>query len=284
MRFAFAGIDFLGDVFLTLIDRGWEPVKLFTRPCDNVYDFNDVTVTRARNLRLPIQMSRIRSADLVGLKAMGCDALVVAGYPWLVQGWETHLPYAVNFHPSPLPEGRGPYPLFQAILDRWPHWGVSAHGLSPTFDTGPVLGQEQFALSNDETHDTLLAKCQMAAKRLSVAMASDLPRLWAEAEPQQGGSYWPRITEQRRTLDFTGTVEDALLTLRAFGSIEALAHLGGKRLYIRNATGWTEPHRFTPGTMVHRHRRHMIVAVRDGFIQITGWSALAPESTRELGR
>ena len=31
MRFAFAGIDFLGDVFLTLLDRGWTPVKLFTR-------------------------------------------------------------------------------------------------------------------------------------------------------------------------------------------------------------------------------------------------------------
>jgi len=74
VRFAFAGIDFLGDVFLTLVDRGWEPVKLFTRSCDNVYDFNDVTVTRARNLRLPIQMSRIRSADLAGLKAMLADS------------------------------------------------------------------------------------------------------------------------------------------------------------------------------------------------------------------
>jgi methionyl-tRNA formyltransferase len=284
VRFAFAGIDFLGDVFLTLIDRGWEPVKLFTRSCDNVYDFNDVTVARARNLRLPIQMSRIRTADLAGLKAMGCEALVVAGYPWLVKGWETYLPYAINFHPSPLPEGRGPYPLFQAILDRWPHWGVSAHGLSPTFDTGPILAQEQFALSNVETHDTLLAKCQMAAKRLSVALASDLPRLWSEAKPQQGGSYWPRVTEQRRTLDFTGTVDDVLLTVRAFGSIEALAHLGGKRIFIRNATGWAEPHRFTPGTVVHRHRRHMVVAVRDGFIQITGWSALAPENAREFGR
>jgi methionyl-tRNA formyltransferase len=81
MRFAFAGIDFLGDVFETLIAKGWEPVKLFSRPCDSVYDFNDVTVARARALRLPIQMSRILPADLAGLKAMGCEALVVAGYP-----------------------------------------------------------------------------------------------------------------------------------------------------------------------------------------------------------
>ena len=50
MRFAFAGIDFLGDVFETLIERGWQPVKLFSRPCDRIYDFNDVTMARARAL------------------------------------------------------------------------------------------------------------------------------------------------------------------------------------------------------------------------------------------
>jgi methionyl-tRNA formyltransferase len=284
MRFAFAGIDFLGDVFQTLIERGWEPVKLFTRPCDNIYDFNDVTVGRARSLRLPIQMSRIRPVDLAGLKAMECQALIVAGYPWLVKGWEEHLPYAVNFHPSPLPEGRGPYPLFQAILDRLPEWGMSVHTLAPSFDTGPVVAQDRFELATDETHDTLLAKCQMAAKRLSVTLAQHLPDLWAEAQPQAGGSYWPRVTERQRTLDFTGDVADVLRTVRAFGSIESMAQVGGKRLYVREAAGWTEAHRHPPGTLVHKHRRHLVIAVRDGFVQITGWSALAPETVRDTGR
>ena len=53
MRFAFAGIDFLGDVFHTLIESGWEPVKLFSRPCDGIYDFNEATLARARILRSP---------------------------------------------------------------------------------------------------------------------------------------------------------------------------------------------------------------------------------------
>lgn len=284
MRFAFAGIDFLGDVFETLIDKGWEPVKLFTRACDNVYDFNDVTVARARSLRLPIQMSRIRPADLAGLKAAECDALVVAGYPWLVREWEPHLPYAVNFHPSPLPEGRGPYPLFKAILDDRTDWGMSIHGLVPAFDTGPIIAQDLFPLDPLETHDTLLAKCQMASKRLAAALAADLPRLWAAARPQTGGSYWPRITEGQRTLDFTRSVADVLRQVRAFGSIETLAHVGGRRLYVWQATGWTEEHRTAPGTLVHQHRRHLVVAVQDGFVQLTGWSALAPESARETGR
>ena len=284
MRFAFAGIDFLGDVFHTLIDKGWEPVKLFTRPCDNVYDFNDVTVARARSLRIPIQMSRIRAVDLVGLKAAGCQALVVAGYPWLVKDWEPYLPYGINFHPSPLPQGRGPYPLFQAILDGVPEWGMSVHALAPSFDTGAVVAQDLFPISPDETHDTLLAKCQIASKRLSALLATDLPQLWNEARPQDGGSYWPRITEARRTLDFTQDVARVLRQVRAFGSIETLAMLGGKRHYVWQATGWEEAHRHTPGTLVHKHRRHLVVAVRDGFVLLTGWSALAPENARETGR
>jgi methionyl-tRNA formyltransferase len=281
MRFAFAGIDFLGDVFETFLARGWEPVKLFSRPCDSIYDFNDVTLARARSLRLPVQMSRIHPADLAGLKAMGCEALVVAGYPWLITGWERHIPYAINFHPSPLPMGRGPYPLFQALLDGLSEWGMTVHALEPTFDTGAIVAQKRFVLSGTESHDTLLSKCQMAAKDLAAEIASDLPRLWADAKPQGPGTYWPRVTQAQRTVSWNGTVQEVLRTIRAFGSIEAFAQVESRYVYVWEASGWEEPHRYRPGTLVHRHRKHLVVAVRDGFVQFGGWSPYAPGSARQ---
>ena len=281
MRFAFAGIDFLGDVFETFLARGWEPVKLFSRPCDSIYDFNDVTLSRARSLRLPVQMSRILPADLAGLKAMGCEALVVAGYPWLITGWERHIPFAVNFHPSPLPLGRGPYPLFQAILDGLSEWGMTVHTLEPAFDTGAIVAQKRFELSHTESHDTLLSKCQMAAKELAAEIASDLPRLWTEAKPQGPGTYWPRVTQTQRTVSWNGGVQDVLRTIRAFGSIEAFAQIDSRYVYVWEASGWEEPHRYRPGTLVHRHRKQMVVAARDGFVQISGWSPYAPGPARQ---
>ncbi|HEX2552383.1 MAG TPA: formyltransferase family protein [Microvirga sp.] len=281
MRFAFAGIDFLGDAFFTLIERGWQPVKLFSRPCDGVYDFNEATIARARSLRVPVQSTRIRPADLADLRSLDCQALVVAGYPWLVTGWEEHVPYALNFHPSPLPEGRGPYPLFQAILEGRSDWGMSVHVLAPAFDTGAVLAQDRFDLSPDETHDTLLARCQMAVKRLSARLSTELPDLWENAAPQGPGSYWPRVTERQRTLDWNGTVAEVLRTVRAFGSIETIAKVNGKRLFVWSATGWSEPHRFAPGTLAHKHRRHLVIAVRDGFVQLTGWSTGTPRAPSE---
>lgn len=284
MRFAFAGIDFLGDVFLTLLDRGWEPVKLFTRPCDGIYDFNETVVDRARRLRIPVQLSRIRPSDLAALALSGCDALVVAGYPWLIRGWEDHLPYAVNFHPSPLPVGRGPYPLFQAILDDRPMWGITAHVLAPGFDTGAIVAQDLFPMAPNETHDSLLAKCQMGAKRLAATLSSDLATRWRQASPQGEGSYWPRINQEQRTLNWSKTVADVVRTVRAFGSIEAIATVEGSRLFVHAATGWVEPHGYPPGTLVHAHRRHLVVAVQDGFVQLSAWSAVSPEGARDLER
>lgn len=284
MRFAFAGIDFLSDVFDGLVLSGWEPIKLFTRPCDRIYDYNDLVVAAARRHRIPIQLSRLTEADLADLAEHDCEVLAVAGYPWRVPAWETHLPYAFNVHPSPLPVGRGPYPLFRAIHEGFERWGVSAHRLAPEFDAGPILAQKAFAVSPLETHDSLLAKCQMAGRRLGTTLARDLPTLWRRAEPQEEGSYWRRVTDADRTLDWTGPVEAVLRTVRAFGVIETIARIGTTRMFVRAASGWTEPHRHAPGTLVHAHHRHLVVAVRDGFVQLTDWSPLSRTDAAQTGR
>ncbi|MGU3544903.1 formyltransferase family protein [Methylobacterium sp. A52T] len=287
MKFAFAGIDFLGGVFEGLLDAGWTPVKLFTRPCDGVYDHNEVVVARARSLRLPIQLSRIRERDIEALHAEhGRDwALVVAGYPWLIKGWKGRAAYGLNFHPSPLPTGRGPYPLFRAVLDRYETWGVTAHVLADGFDTGDILAQEIFALSPRESHETLLAKCQMAARRLAAGpLGRDLPNRWRRSEPQGDGSYWPRATDADRTLDFRQDVETVLRRVRAFGTVETIARLGDARVYVAEAQGWQERHAHTPGAVVHRHRRHVVVAALDGYVQLTRWSPVPLAEAGQIGR
>ncbi|WP_375453905.1 formyltransferase family protein [uncultured Methylobacterium sp.] len=288
MKFAFAGIDFLGGVFEALIEAGWTPIKLFTRPCDGLYDHNEVVVARARQHRLPMQLSRLKKADLDALNAAhGRDwALVVAGYPWLVTGWRACAAFALNVHPAPLPTGRGPYPLFRAVEEGYETWGVTAHVLAEEgFDTGDILAQDLFPMDALENHETLLAKCQMAARRLAAGpIARELPARWRRPEPQGDGSYWPRAGDADRTLDFRKDVAAILRRVRAFGSIETLARLGDVRVYVAEAGGWREAHGHVPGTVVHRHRRHVVVAARDGFIQITRWSPVGLAEAAQIGR
>ncbi|GJE43374.1 formyltransferase family protein [Methylobacterium soli] len=288
MKFAFAGIDFLGGVFDALVQAGWTPIKLFTRPCDGLYDHNEVVVAQARQRRLPMQLSRIRQADLDALHAQhGKDwALVVSGYPWLVTGWRGRAAYGLNLHPSPLPTGRGPYPLFQAILDGYESWGVTAHVLAEDgFDTGDILAQDVFPISAQETHESLLAKCQLAARRLaSGPIARELPQRWRRPEPQGDGSYWARVSDHDRTLDFRKEVDAILRRVRAFGSIETIARLGDARVFVAAADGWREAHTLTPGTVVHRYRRSVVVAARDGYVVLTRWSPVPLTEAAQIGR
>jgi methionyl-tRNA formyltransferase len=75
-----------------------------------------------------------------------------------------------------------------------------------------------------------------------------------------------------------------LRRVRAFGTIETIARLGDNRVYVAAAEGWSEPHRHTPGTVVHRYRRHIVIAARDGYIQLNRWSPVAMTEAGHLGR
>jgi methionyl-tRNA formyltransferase len=283
MRFAFAGFDRWRVVFDAFVDAGWKPVALYTVPVDNRIDFNSELVGIAQRERIPVQLSRINEADLHGLAQQKCDALIVAGYMWRIPDWQPHLRYAANFHPAPLPDGRGPYPLIQAVLEDRREWGVSCHRIAPEFDTGEVLASDRFTLDASECHETLQLKLQMSARRLAARVAADFEALWNDAAEQADGCYWPRITDAARTIDFAQPVDHAMRIVRACGFFECIAPLHGKKVFVRRAAAWREQHAFEPGQVVHQYRRWTVVAAADGFVALIEWSPLMEDLRAHIG-
>jgi len=284
MRFAIATSDRYLGVFESFLSAGWEPVKLFSTALNNRTDFNQAVVARAEQLKIEVQLSPIRDRDLKDLADRGCAVLVVASYNWRICDWRPHLAYAVNFHASPLPEGRGPYPAVRAILENRQQWGVSCHRLEHDFDAGDVLAQERFPLSVDECHESLDLKTQMAAIRLAERVAGNFTELWAGAEAQGQGSYWVRWTDAERTIDFTRSVEDILRHARAFGLLESLAQINGISIHVRRIAGWCEAHSHLPGTLAYRNNRTLVVAAGDGYIGVIEWSLIAAHEAGNIGR
>ncbi|HTT38813.1 MAG TPA: formyltransferase family protein [Burkholderiales bacterium] len=266
MRFAIATCDRYLGVFAAFVQAGWKPLKLFTCPARHELANQHLTIAYAEQNKAAIQLSRMTERDLNELREMGCEALVVASYEWKIPDWRAHLSYAVNFHSSPLPHGRGPYPAVRAILEGWNHWAITCHQISPQFDRGHILAVEKFPLSVDECHESIDLKIQMAAKRLAVRVAGRFLPLWEQATPQDAGSYWRRCTLRERMIDFRQPVEKIVRHIRAFGQTESLAHLNNSWLIVKRAVGWTEPHRDVPGSVVHRFNRSIVVAAHDGFI------------------
>ena len=75
-----------------------------------------------------------------------------------------------------------------------------------------------------------------------------------------------------------------LRRIRAFGAIETIAKVGDGRIFVAAAQGWQEAHRHTPGIVVHRHRRNVVIAARDGYVQVTRWSPVPLTEAGQLGR
>ncbi len=278
MRFAITATDRYLNVFRTFIERGWTPVKVFTGKVDNRLHSNSAVIDFARQLKLDMQISRLTEANLRELAAVGCEALIVASYEWRIGDWRPYLKYAVNFHPAPLPHGRGPYPLPAAILGNASSWGVSCHKVAPEFDAGDILQGVEFPLSPDEDHDSLDLRTQLAARRLAADVADHFVEYWDAARPQSTGTYYPKWTEADRRLDFTQPVEQILRRVRAFGRIECIAHVNNAVLFVQRAVGWTEVHQLKPGTVVHVNSLAFVVAAADGYIGLTQWSLIAAET------
>ena len=276
MRFAITGADRYLGVFEAFLEAGWAPIKLFTVPVDNRIDRNNAMLARAAQAGIEVQMSRMGPRDLADLAGQGCEVLVVASYDWRVPDWRPFLPYAVNFHPSPLPLGRGPNPGLRAILDGQREWGITCHKVEAAFDVGDVLAREVFSLSEAESFETLDLRLQMAGKRLARRVADNFIDLWRKAEPQGPGSYGKRYTDEDRTLDCSAGVADSLQRVRAFGPLETLARVKDTLVHVHRADGWREAHGHAPGSVVHVSHRTLVVAVRDGYLALLEWSLLNP--------
>jgi methionyl-tRNA formyltransferase len=285
MRFAITATDRYLGVFENLVKQGWEPVKVFTSVVDNKRHCNKKLIECAQQQGLDVQFSRLQVSDLQDLQRRGCDILVVASYNWKIPEWQPYLKYAINFHPSPLPEGRGPYPMIRALLEQQARWGVTCHKLSQQFDAGDILAQSMFPLSDGECHERLDLKIQMAMKGLATQVAQNFEVLWQHAEAQHEGRYIPFWSKEEQTVDFSESVDKVMLKLRAFGFFECMATVNKIPIYIRRAVGWRADHSISPGALVHTDGLTMVVAAKDGYIGILEWSLLDQNAvTGRVGR
>src|SRR5690242_6006108 len=93
-----------------------------------------------------LRVASLRRPD--ALAALACftpDLICVSCFSLCLPPEVLRLPRlgCVNLHPSPLPDNRGPDPLFWTLQRGDPSTGVTVHVMDAGFDTGPILAQER---------------------------------------------------------------------------------------------------------------------------------------------
>ena len=125
----------------------------------------------------------------------------------------------INFHPAPLPDFRGVGGYNFAIYENHPEWGVSAHFVDESFDTGELIKVNRFPINpEDETAFSLEQRSQIDLLALFKEVIElcingrSLPKL-----PQTEGRYIDTEEfEAVRKITPDNTLEEVERKIRAF--------------------------------------------------------------------
>jgi len=124
----------------------------------------------------------------------------------------------INFHPAPLPKYRGFAVYNFGILNEETKWGVTAHTLEQTFDTGDILLQKNFNIEKSETAISLRNRSHQIMVRMVPEVIDNFKYLYDNRKPQTGESnyYSKKMMDNARAIVSTDDEKTIRKKIRAF--------------------------------------------------------------------
>ena len=177
----------------------------------------------AEKLSIPIyQPEKIKTNEELKarLAAIAPDAIVVVGYGRIIPPWMLDLPkYGnVNLHASLLPKYRGAAPIQWAIASGEKITGVTTMRIDEGLDTGDILLQQELAIFDDDTAETLAPKLAAIGADLMITTLQGLQSESLTPRKQDNGqtSLAPILTKEDGRIDFGRTAHEIYNRLRGF--------------------------------------------------------------------
>jgi methionyl-tRNA formyltransferase len=270
MKIAYFGYDPLSSCLEVFLKHGHQFAVIYTGESS---PFSEKVIQFAQQNHITLCFGKPSAAEMQRLVEHDVELFFSAEYPWKIPV-PVALKYAINVHPTLLPEGRGMTPLPHLIMKNSIYAGITLHKLSNEFDTGDILLQKATALDEQESFDSLSAKIFQQTPELLSTLLSDLDVYYQNSQTQGEGSDWEPITEQQQTLDWRQPTAQLLTTLRAFGSLGCYAEIAGKACVITLANGKCYQHHHNSGQILVNNERHITIATLDGELFIRKESLL----------
>ncbi len=97
---------------------------------------------------IPVVWVKSAAEATDAMRTIAPEVAVAACFPWRLPRAARDIPPLgiLNVHPSLLPAGRGPEPVFWTLRRGEPVTGVTVHRMDAGFDTGPIVAQTEMAI------------------------------------------------------------------------------------------------------------------------------------------
>lgn len=227
----------------------------------------------AENESSPVCHAASPHATRCLLESLQPDLVIAACYPWRVPREARAVSrYGVlNIHPSPLPHGRGPDPVFWVYRNGARDTGVTIHLMDDGFDSGPILAQQRMAVPAGMDVVTLERHLFETGARMTVRLVPHVLTGEATVSPQdhRAATYQPAPSAQDWVIS---PLLPAAWAWRFVQGVEPLhgplrVHIRGQLVPVRRAIAWSDhgappddlpagaiPVQFRPGWVIFAER------------------------------
>ncbi|MCR4865807.1 MAG: methionyl-tRNA formyltransferase [Lachnospiraceae bacterium] len=244
MRVVFMGTpDFARTALEALIKAGHKIVLVVTQPDkpkgrSGKLQISDVKDCAIKNGIEVFQPEKIKEESSVSfLKSIDADIYVVAAFGQIISKEILDIPRygCINIHASLLPKYRGAAPIQQAILDGEKVTGVTIQQMNTGVDTGDILLQREYAISDDETGGSLFDRLSILGADL-VIEALDLiekGKIIPSPQDESKATHCGKIKKDMGLIDWSWPAEKIERYIRGLNPWpSAYTYMDGRQLKI----------------------------------------------------
>lgn len=275
MRFAFAGTSpFAAEICAHLCEHDHPPVVVITK--------EDSRAGRGKELVASAVAHTASTYDLITLKPStlnqtvidtiadyALDLCIVVAYGKILPAELLSLPLygCWNLHTSLLPAYRGAAPIERALLDGMTHTGVTLMQMDEELDTGDIIAQKSFAISEQDTKITVSRRMCMDATTLILNQINQLGDITTTKQNHAVATYATKIRKEELWVNWHQT---AIVVHRHIHALcpDARTQLHGKVVKLLAATVMKLTHQVPAGTIVGFDETGLLVQCGDGAVLI----------------
>ena len=250
--------------------------RLLATPCKTEAEARGVTVFTPKSLKDEQLYQE--------LKALNPDLFVVVAFRILPERLFA-LPRlgSINIHASLLPKYRGAAPIHWALINGEKETGLTSFFLKKQVDTGDIILQERFPISDDDTYDSLSARLSAESGPFLLKTLDMIEAGKSQLAPQNDhkATPAPKITPFDAMIDFGFPAEKVRNFVRGM-STKPGAHTffrGRKvKIYRCAVDDQAGPADTRPGSVLPDNKR-LIVQCDSSAIEV---QRLVPEGKKEM--
>ena len=289
IRIAYFGTpEFAASQLEAIIAAGYEVAVVVTMPDKPAgrgrkIQYSDVKKTALEHGLPLLQPEKLKDPDfLQQLASYQANLFIVVAFRMLPSVvWQMPELGTFNLHASLLPQYRGAAPINFAIINGETETGLTTFFLNEEIDKGAVIMREKVGIRPDETAGELHDELMLLGNKVVVETIRKIENGEANAQPQeeliesQQLKPAPKITKEFCDIDWSLDCKTIYNHIRGLSPYPAahtrLISENGETVELKVFASEIETgkHDFPIGQVVTDNKKHLKVALRDGFIQLT---------------